>query len=325
MTETTRVAPMEPSAVAAETVVRDQLRLSWGAIFGGAISAFGLWLLLYVFGLAIGLTTLDANNPNSLRPSGMFTGIWALVSPLIALFVGGWVAGRGAGFVDRPGGGIHGLVVWALATLIGATLIASLMSAVVSGVASVGKAVAGAGSDAIGAAAGQSGKVTGVAQQLGISTNDLLGPVNDRLRAEGKPTVTADQLQAATRDVAQSAVTTGRIDQDMLVQALVANTALTRADAQDVADQVETQYQQKTAAAKDRLNSAAATAETGALKAAETSGKALWGAFGALLLGLVASVLGGSVGAGGGHRALRRRQRVVAQRTPVAPPREVYP
>ena len=36
--------------VVVEQVV-DRPRLSWGAIFGGAVTALGLWVLLYVFGL----------------------------------------------------------------------------------------------------------------------------------------------------------------------------------------------------------------------------------------------------------------------------------
>lgn len=324
MSETTRMVPAEVSAVAAETVVRERLRLSWGAIFGGAVAAFGLWLLLYVFGLAVGLSTLNPNDTSSLRPSGMFTGIWALVAPLIALFVGGWVAGRGAGVIDRSGGAIHGLVVWGLAALLGATLIAALMSAVVSGVASVGKAVAGAGGQVIGAAASQAGGASAVTQEVGINADDLLGPVNDRLQAEGKPTVSAAELQNAARDATRSAVAAGHLDRDMIVQSLARNTSLSPTDADQVASQIESQYQQKTTAEKNRLQAAADTAKTDALKAAEKSGKAFWGMFGALSLGLIASVVGGALGAYG-PRLERRRERVVTHRVPVVPPREVYP
>src|SRR5262245_19582772 len=100
-------------------------RMSWGAIFAGAVSALGLWALLYVFGLAIGLSTIGEN---SVKPASVFTGIWALITPLVALFVGGWVAGRGAGIVTRPVGGVHGLVVWALTTLAGALFVFTLAS-----------------------------------------------------------------------------------------------------------------------------------------------------------------------------------------------------
>ena len=56
----------------------DRPRLSWGAIFGGAVTALGLWVLLYAFGLAVGLSSLDPANPHSVRGSSIFTGVWAL-------------------------------------------------------------------------------------------------------------------------------------------------------------------------------------------------------------------------------------------------------
>src|SRR3954462_9804860 len=80
------------------------IKLSWSAIFGGVVAALGIWALLYALGLALGLSAIDPNNPESAKPSGIFTGIWSLVVPLIALFIGGMVAGRGAGLIHRGGG-----------------------------------------------------------------------------------------------------------------------------------------------------------------------------------------------------------------------------
>ena len=83
-------------------------RSAWGQSSRAAVSALGLWLLLYAFGLAVGLTAIDPNNPGSLRSSGIFTGVWGLVSPLVALFIGGFVAGRGTGVFRRGEGAMHG-------------------------------------------------------------------------------------------------------------------------------------------------------------------------------------------------------------------------
>jgi hypothetical protein len=72
--------------------------LRWGAIFAGAVAALASWALLVSLGLAIGLSTAKGG-AESLRASGIFTGIWGAISPLIALFVGGLVAGRASGFL----------------------------------------------------------------------------------------------------------------------------------------------------------------------------------------------------------------------------------
>ena len=91
-------------------------------------------------GLAMGLSSIDSNDPgSSLKASSIFTGIWGLIVPLIALFVGGMVASRGAGVTTKMNGALHGLVMWGLTTLAGAWLLTNIISTVVGGVASVGK------------------------------------------------------------------------------------------------------------------------------------------------------------------------------------------
>jgi len=297
-------------------------RISWGAIFAGAVSALGLWMLLYAFGLAVGLTTLDPNNRGSLRSSGIFTGVWGLVAPLIALFVGGFVAGRGAGIFRRAEGAVHGVVMWGLVTVMGSFLVISAAAAVVRGVAAMGQAAVRAGGSAVGAVADKSGGLGAMAQQFGIDADDALRPVNDRLREQGQPPVSAEQLQAATRDAVQSAVPEGRVDRDLLVRSIAQNTSMSRPDVEETATRIHMQIDN----AKNQMGQRVQSAETGALKAAESSGKVFWGVFGALLLGLIAAAIGAALGVPQLHA--RRRERVVAP-APVPPPprqpREVYP
>ena len=122
----------------------------------------------------------------------------------------------------------------------------------------------------------------------------------------------------------KTAVRTGDLNRDVLTASIARNTSLSQADAQEIAGRVEQQFNAKKDQVAGKLQGAARSAGTGALKAAEASGKALWGVFGALLLGLIAALVGGALGAPAGGR--RRRERVVAPVTrPVPPPREVYP
>jgi len=228
------------------------LRVSWGAIFGGTVAALGLWLLLLTLGLALGLSSVEPSAPGSMRGAGIFTGIWSLVSPLIALFIGGMVAARGAGVVTKLGGALHGLVMWGLTALAGTYLLMSVLSSVVGGIASVGKAAVG---------------------------------------AAGQAASTATQAAAANPEAAQDAATAAKQQGDEL-----------RQQAQAKADEL----QSRSGEIKEQV-------QTGALKAADTSGKVLWGMFGALLLGLVSSVLGATVG-------VSRRQRAWADGGSVARP-----
>jgi hypothetical protein len=274
--------------------------ISWGAIFGGTFVALGVWILLHSLGLAAGLTAIDPDNPRSLRGVGIGTGIWSIIAPLIALFIGGLVASRTAGLINRGTGAIHGAVLWGLTTVAGTVLVAMALAAVV-----------GAGVKAGGAALGMAGKAGAqAAQSMPVDVGDVLGPINQRLRAQGAPPVTADQIQAATRDVMTRAARDGRLDRETMVSSITANTGLSRADAEQVGARVEQQF-----------NQTLGKVQHGSLQAAEAAGKALWGVFLALLLGLASSVAGAITG-------VSRRQRAaldVRAPTPTLPPERRVP
>lgn len=315
-----------PVATREDVLAGRPVSMKWGAIFGGAVAALGIWAMLYSLGLALGLSSVDPNDPSSLKASGIFTGVWSLVAPILALFVGGMVASRGAGVMTKTGGAIHGLVMWGLSVLVGAWLLTSLLSSVLGGVATVGKTAVQAGAGAVGGAVGgvalgADGAVN-VAERLGLNMDDALRPVNERLAAEGKPAVTAAQLSEGAKDVVQEGVRQGRFDRELLTSNLAQNTALSRADAEEIATRLETQFQNAKAQVSDRLESAKQTAQTGALKAADATGKAFWGVFFALLLGMVSAIVGATLG-------VSRRQQAWAADSQGAPlpvgRREAYP
>ena len=282
-------------------------KMSWGAIFGGAVAALGVWMMLYALGLALGLSSLDPRNPSSLKSSGAFTGIWGIVTPLIALFVGGMVAGRGAGIVTKLGGAIHGLVVWGLTTIAGVWLLVNLVGSLVGGVAAVGKTAVQAGTGVAVGAAQNVDQIGKAAQGFGLDVDDALRPVNQRLQAEGKPTVTSEQLRGAATDVVQQGWRQGRVDRALLIASIAQNTGLSRVDAEQIATRMETQFNATKANLGDRLSGAAQSVQTGALQAAETTGKAFWGIFGALFLGLASAIVGATTG-------VSKRQRLWAER-----------
>ncbi|ATB42610.1 hypothetical protein CYFUS_008089 [Cystobacter fuscus] len=297
------------------------MTVRWGAIFAGTVTALGLWALLYTLGLALGLSSINPADAGSVRSSGIFTGIWGLLSPLIALFVGGIVAGRGAGVQSRASGGMHGLVMWGLTALVGIWLLGNVLSSVAGGLFSVGKTAIQATGATVAAGASQAGDIGELARSFGLDANDALRPINERLAAEGKPTVTAEQLEAATRDVVGTAVRERRIDRQNLLQAITANTNLSHADAQEVTIRVENQFN----AFQEKASQAAQNIQTGALKAADTTGKVFWGVFGALFLGLVSAILGGIVGMSRHQKEFVEGSRIPPEGTLPPTRREVYP
>jgi MFS family permease len=114
---------MKP-AITRETILdRRQPVMRWGAVFAGAVVSIGLWVLLQTLGVGLGLEQND---------SGTATAIWALVAPIIAMFLGGMIAARFATTYSRGVGALHGLVVWAISGVLGVAATASLVAMLVS-------------------------------------------------------------------------------------------------------------------------------------------------------------------------------------------------
>jgi hypothetical protein len=300
---TTYTDEPEPPSLRALSAERPW-RFSWGAVIAGAVISLGLWMLLHVLGMGAGLTAIDPDDMGSLRGVGMGTGIWSLIVPLVAMLLGGFAAAKVAGPVTRMGAAVHGAALWSLATLVGTMLVVSLVSSILGGAARVGSQAIGAAGRAV------SDAPADVLGQAGISTDDLLAPVNERLRAAGKPPITAEQLGAVTRDALRTAVREGRLDRDVLTTSLAQNTAMTEADAREIATTLEGRYQRQAS----ELRRDAEQAGSAALQAAETTGKGLIGLFFAMLLGLAAAIGGTLLGVTRAQLAVAERASARAER-----------
>jgi hypothetical protein len=92
-------------------------RISWGAIFAGAIIALATQLVLTLIGTAVGLATLNpetGQNPSGVT-LGIGAGVWLVISSLVSLFLGGYIAGRLGGTFN---GWLHGLATWATVAML---------------------------------------------------------------------------------------------------------------------------------------------------------------------------------------------------------------
>jgi len=291
---------MQP--IARETVVeRRQTGIRWSSVLAGAIVAIALWILLHALGLGIGLAAIDVDDAGSLRPASVGTGIWSLIAPIIALFVGGLITARSSQSFDRGIGVIHGLTMWAITTVLGVLALVWVISALAGAVVSTGKAAVQGAGNVIGATAGAVDR--GTLSSLGINADDVLAPINQRLRQAGKPEVTSEQLTEAGRDVMEQAVRQGRLDRNVLIERLDANTDLDRQDATEVANAID----QRFSAARERVQQAGeqagAKAKQAALTAADKTGKVMLWASLWMLLSLAAAIGGALVGS-----AWRRRR-----------------
>jgi hypothetical protein len=129
--------------VAEKSVESSASAVEWASIFGGALAALGVTAILLTLGPGLGLTTVSPWSFNNPSPTtfGTVAAIWLVVTQWLSSAFGGYLAGRlrtkwvgirteEVFFRDTA----HGLLAWALATLLMATLV-TLGSAATAGVA----------------------------------------------------------------------------------------------------------------------------------------------------------------------------------------------
>ncbi|MCG5054438.1 MAG: hypothetical protein KA712_15855 [Myxococcales bacterium] len=287
--------------------------LNWRSIFGGTFAALGVWLLLGALGVAIGLSAVSPEDP-SLKGVALWLGVWSLVVPIIAMFLGTVVATRASGAVERTTGLLYGVVVWGVTTFIAAVfsygMVSSVVSRTVNTATSLVQGVGSAAASAVqGAGAGGEGVMSAVSNFLNLDRGDLVAGLNQRLQQAGLPPVQPQQVQQALQQSVNTAVREGRFDANLFVNALVQETALSRQDVQQIAQQVQREWDQTVGSALNQLEQAAGSAANVALGAVDTIGKTFWWIFGSLALGLAAALGAGVwVSAKHGH-TVERRQR----------------
>jgi len=123
---------MRPS-ITREIVDRRQPHLRWSAVLGGATVAVALWVLLQMLGMGAGMAAIDLDDAGSVRSVGIGTSVWTMIAPILALFVGGLVAGRLAATWETRSGATHGFVTWAIASIVGLTATVSMVGMLTGG------------------------------------------------------------------------------------------------------------------------------------------------------------------------------------------------
>lgn len=280
-------------------------RVSWGAIFAGTVVGVGILLMLSLAGIAIGLSAADFG-PGEDGFKGFTTGagIWLVVSQLVALAVGGFVAGRLAAVPKTTSTAFHGAAVWGLATLLMAYMASSAIgSAVNTASSAIGSIASGVAQVAPAAVPNQQTQ-----NDIANQTNQIVGSVlSDREQSRAGSAVTQNaeavaQGDATVGEAVRNVTNTlfgqngviGPEDRQQAINELAQRTGMTQAEAAQTVDNVQRQVQQVANVAPATVNRVATNA-TDALATA-----AFWG-FVASLLGLVAAVVAATMGRPGKH------------------------
>ncbi len=199
-----RVYADTPSAYAAFQ------RISWGAVFAGAIVAIATLLLLNLLGLSIGFATINpAQEADPLAGLGIGSAIWLGVSNLIALFAGGWVAGRLAGFPKKSNSMIHGVLAWATFAIFSTWLLGSAAGSLFNAVGSTLSRTAGLAAQGAAAVAQPVGStIVDQVDDYDISFNEIKEEAAALLEDTGKPALDPDNLAEDVDRIQNSAANT---------------------------------------------------------------------------------------------------------------------
>ena len=301
-------------------------RVSWGAVFAGLLLSLATYLFLGVLGTAIGSAAIDPlGDRNPLAGFGSGAGIWVGLSTLIALAVGGFFAGRTA--VAK--GMLHGVLCWALTTLVAVYLVSSLAGNVIGAAGKVaGSGLSLAGQGVAAAAPGLASGVQNQLQQNGVSFefNDARNQLETLHKQTGKPELDPERLKAQAGAAVNDGKATGAAaattpqaadtdlsgffdrlrqraqpgleaaDRDALVNIIVARTGKSRPEAEQIAANYEQTYNQAVAKWQQVKVQAEQKAREAGDAAAKAVSKAAWAGVFVMILGFLVSAGAGLVG-----------------------------
>ena len=274
--------------------------------------------------LGIGASAANPYSDNPVGGLGTGAAIYTLLSVLISLFTGGYVAGRLAGMPRAQDSMLHGLVTFGLTSLLGFYLLTSGIGKLIGGAGSlVSSVVSSAGQAASNAAPGLMDTAKAKLQDSGFDVSDIQGQLDQLLRQTGKPELqpenlqnraqnAADQAQGAAQGAAQNPNAAGTdvkglvsrlfgqnkdvanaADRDALVNVIMSRTGKSRPEAEQIVnnyqqtfEQTRAKAQQLAAETKEKAKAAADAARKGAAKGGLASSLAL-------LLGALAAAMGG--------------------------------
>jgi hypothetical protein len=277
---------MQPT-ITREIIDRRQPTLRWSAIFAGTAIAVGVWGVLQLLGIGVGLVAIDPDDATSVVPAAIGATAFSTLAPIVAMFAGGWFAALLANTWDRHVAITHGLITWGLASVIGISMTVLIASAVGHGAAQVDR-------------------YDGVADSRFAELEDAVAPIN-RTRADA-PLVTSEQLVAAAR----AAHDDDGYDREKFIEELDDVSSLDKAEATRVIDQLGPR-----AATIVRMAATPTPAEHATMFAMEKAGKGLLALAVAMLLSVVTVIAGALVALRGDDR--RRHVNTTAP-YPVAKP-----
>lgn len=253
--------------------------LSWGGIIAGVFAAVSIQLLLNLLGIGVGASSISASQGDQ-PGQGMAIGavIWFVLSWVLSLGLGAWVACQFAPHGDRRKGALQGFVVWCVASLVVVYLLSTAAGNLIGGTASViGRTASLVGSGAKSSAPGVAGMV---ARVTGVTPSDI--------SSQAGQIATDPQFQQIVSDAVHNGSFSDS-DRQALTNLLAQRGHMTT----DQANQTIDKWQAEIQTGAQNAKQTALKVEDKAASGVSVTG---FGSFVSLLLGLFAAVAGGFFG-----------------------------
>lgn len=252
MVDTTIVVPATGGGEGSRSAV------SWSAVIAGGVTTAAVSFMLLILGAGLGLTVVSpwSNSGVSATALGVGAIIWLIVTQWIAAGLGGYLTGRlrtkwvsvhthEVFFRDTA----HGFLSWALATIVSAALLASAVSAIVSGSTTTATTL-----------------LSGAAQSAGAVSSPTAYFVDMLFRSDKPaPAANPQDTRAESERILVRAVGEGDIspaDKTYIAQLIASQTGLSQPDAEKRVDDVIAQAKaaaEKVKQVADEARKAAAT------------------------------------------------------------------
>ncbi|WP_237391184.1 hypothetical protein [Dryocola clanedunensis] len=304
-------------------------RISWSAIFAGVVISMVIYLLLMVLGTAVGATTIDPlKEQNPLDGVATGAAIWTGISMLIAIAAGGYLSG----YLAHRDGCLHGVMMFGVNTLICSAFLLAMANYAVTGAANVlGAGVQTLGNGLSAAAPSVANMAKEKLDENNINLDDFQNQLLTTLRQTGKPELQPEALQQQAANegqraedrlgqgeditafvkglVSRNSNTFEAADKEALKNIIVARTGKTDAEAQQLVDQAEKNYQAARAKYEELKKQAEQKAREAGEKAASATAKASWFTFFMLIIEAVLAGAMGMLGFRGYSRRVVSHQR----------------
>jgi ElaB/YqjD/DUF883 family membrane-anchored ribosome-binding protein len=299
-------------------------KISWGSIIAGFIVAIVIQLLLSILGLGIGVGSINPmEESHPFQGLGTGTLIWWIITMLISLFIGGWVAGRQSNLPEKTDRILHGILMWCIFTLFSVYFFTSAIGSIIGGVGSiVGKTLSVAG-NGIAAVAPSIGNYIIDSTPVGnVSLKNIKNEAEQLLSQTGKKDLQPGNLENRTNKmkgqtkntmdsvmqdpqqakeeignlidklVGQGKDVTNDADKEALVNIIVNRSGKSRAEAEAQVNNWQATVQQaKASFEKTKQEAILQAKKTGEDIASAVSKIAIFGFIG-LLLGAIVSAIG---------------------------------